>query len=284
MNRHTVAIFTLLAVVLWAGCGRKSVDSAKTEEPVVFGPQHSAKKGLLVPEETRQSLGLRIVEVTEQKVPEKFEVQLSVYQVGKSNRLASGMVSPEKAKLLKTGQVVEVRTREGKNALGKVASIDSQLLKATGALELLVEIPEAAEGFTVGTLVRATVAMDSSENVLTIPRAALLRCSDGYSAYTVSGEHLVRTPIKIGNTSAELVEVKDGLYAGDKVVLQPVMSLDDRTCGRKRRSGVLRGTSERKVRHGSESHRLFTSPACADDTSHARPCWRGRLVGLATPH
>jgi hypothetical protein len=225
MSRFTLEIFLLIAVMVLSGCGRKSTDSVKSEDTVVFGPQHSAKNGLLVPENTRQSLGLRIVEVTEQKIPTKFDVQLHVYQVGKSSTLASGMVSPEKAKLLKTGQVVEVRTREGKSTSGKVASLSDQLQKATGAMELLVEIPQAAEEFKVGAFVQASVTLDSSESVVTIPRAALLQCSDGHSVYTVSGERFVRTPVKIGNASAELVEVKDGLYAGDKVVLQPVMSL-----------------------------------------------------------
>jgi hypothetical protein len=52
-----------------------------------------------------------------------------------------------------------------------------------------------------------------------------LECSDGYSAYTVSGYHLMRTPIKVGAFNADSVEITDGLYAGDQVVLQPVMSL-----------------------------------------------------------
>lgn len=225
MNRFILESLTLLLAVVLVGCGRKSTDSAKTEEAVVFGPQHSAKKGLLVPEDTRESLGLRIVEVAEEKVPAKFEIQLRVYEVGKSSTLASGMVSPEKAQLLKAGQVVEVRTREGKSVSAKVVRVSDQLQKATGAMELLVQMPQAAEEFKVGAFVQASVTLASSESVVTIPRAALLQCSDGHSVYTVSGEHLIRTPIKIGNASTELVEVKDGLYAGDKVVLQPVMSL-----------------------------------------------------------
>ena len=225
-RRNCCSLLLSVAVGILAGCGRKPAESvAKTEEPVVFGPQFSAKKGLLVPTDTRDSLGLRIVEVEEQKVPATFEIQLRVYQIGNSGSLASGMVTPEKAKLLKVGQSVEVRIRDGKTALAKLASVNDQLLKATGALELLVEIPKAPEEFSVGMFIHANVTLDSSESVVTIPRPALLQCSDGHSVYTVSGEHLVRTPIKIGNANADLVEVKDGLYAGDKVVLQPVMSL-----------------------------------------------------------
>ncbi len=150
---------------------------------------------------------------------------MRVYQVGNPVSLASGMLTPEKAKLLKAGQVVEVRTREGKSASAKVTGLSDQLQKATGMMELLVEIPQAPDEFEVGTFVQANVTLDSSENVVTIPRAALLECSDGHSVYTVSGEHLVRTPVKVGAANADLVEIKDGLYAGDQVVLQPVMSL-----------------------------------------------------------
>ena len=77
----------------------------------------------------------------------------------------------------------------------------------------------------MGAFLQASCQLESGESVVTIPRAALLQCSDGYSVYTVSGEHLLRTPVKVGVVNAELVEIKDGLYSGDQVVLQPVMSL-----------------------------------------------------------
>ena len=212
-------------VVILAGCSRKPADSTKTEEPVVFGPQHSAKKGLLVPADTRQSLGLKIVEVTEQKIPATFEIQLRVYEVGNPASRASGNVTPEQAKHLKPGQVVQVRSRDGKSVAAKVALLCYELQMATGMMEVLVEIAQAPDEFTVGTFVKAGVTLNSNESVVTIPRAALLQCSDGHSVYTVSGEHFVRTPVKVGAVSADFVEIKDGLYAGDQVVLQPVMPL-----------------------------------------------------------
>ena len=66
---------------------------------------------------------------------------------------------------------------------------------------------------------QGTISLDSAETVVTFPRATLLQCSDGYSVYTVSGDHLVRAQVKVGAISGDLVEIKDGLYAGDQVVL-----------------------------------------------------------------
>lgn len=215
----------LLLAALLAGCGRKAVESVVAETTVVLGPQFSAKKGLLLPDDTRQSIGLKIVEVTELKVPATIEVQLRVYLADDHASRASGGVTPEQAKLLKPGQSVQILASNGKSFSGKVTGLRDQLLKSTGMIEVLAEILGTSAGTAVGTFLQAAIALDSSESVASIPRAALLQCSDGYAVYTVSGEHLVRTPVKIGAASADFVEIKDGLYAGDQVVLQPVMSL-----------------------------------------------------------
>lgn len=214
-----------VAVAVMTGCGRESADSAKTDAPVVFGPQHNATKGLLVPENTRQSLGLKIIEVVEQNIPSGFDVQLLVYQVGDPVSRASGKVTPEQAKHLKTGQPVEVRSRDGQSITAKVTGMSDQLLNASGVLELLVEIPQTPKEFKVGTFVEARVVLAEKKAVVTVPQKALLQSCEGQMVYTVSGEYLVRTPVVTGAATDEFVEIKEGLYAGDQIVLEPVMSL-----------------------------------------------------------
>jgi multidrug efflux pump subunit AcrA (membrane-fusion protein) len=41
----------------------------------------------------------------------------------------------------------------------------------------------------------------------------------------VNGFYYVRTPVKVGASGGEHVEITDGLYAGDEIVVSPVMSL-----------------------------------------------------------
>ena len=214
----------LVAALALAGCQPKPGESAAGEGSVEIGPKYSAKNGLHVPGDTRLSLGLKTVEVTEQKVPARLDVQLRVYHEGKESILASATVTPEEAKALKRGQVVRVRAN-GANLTGSVTSVDDRLQKATGMAEVLVELARSNGAPSVGVFLSANVTLESEATVVAIPRAALLECSDGHSVYTVSGESFVRTPVKVGAISGDLVEIKDGLYAGDQVVSQPVMSL-----------------------------------------------------------
>jgi hypothetical protein len=149
---------------------------------------------------------------------------LRVYQSGKKSILASAAATPEEAKTLKRGQPVRA-TVSGENLTGQVTQVNDELLKATGMAEVLVEFRNPPGAPAMGVFLPASVELDSAAPAVTIPRAALLECSDGHSVYTVSGESFVRAAVKVGAISGDLVEITDGLYAGDQVVLRPVMSL-----------------------------------------------------------
>ena len=223
MKRNQFCVWSLLLTTLaFAGCQKKSGEA--DGETVEIGPKYSPKSGLSVPSDTRLSLGLKIVEVTEQKVPATLDVQLRVYQAGKETLLASASVTPDEAKALKPGLSVHARANDA-NLTGRVIRVSDELQKATGMAEVLIELNVPANAPALGAFLSANVALESEATVVTVPRAALLECSDGNSVYTVSGDNFVRTPVKVGAMSGDLVEIKDGLYAGDQVVSQPVMSL-----------------------------------------------------------
>lgn len=226
MKRNRICGWSLpLAALVLAGCQPRAGESAASEGTVEVGPKYTANQGLLVPEETRLSLGLKTVEVIEQRLPRTLELTLQIYRTSATASLASGGISTAQAKDLKVGQAVQVFAGDGRILLAKIAGVSEQLQTATGLAEVLVEIPSSSEPLTIGAFLRASIALESDGSVVTIPRSALLECTDGHSVYTVSGSHFVRAQVKVGAESGDLVEIKDGLYAGDQVVLQPVMSL-----------------------------------------------------------
>jgi hypothetical protein len=219
----TVAL-ALIGATLLTGCKRQPAGTAADSE-VTAVPQFSAKNGLALPEQTRQSLGVKLVEVTERKLASSMNIELRIYRKEATTAFASGAVTPEQAKLLKPGRSVEVHLPDGVKRTAKVTGVSDALQRTTGSVEVLVEIPRLSDSLAMGAFVQASVTTESEGSVGTIPRSALLGCSEGRFVYTVSGEHLVRTAVKVGAANAEFVEITDGLYAGDQVVLQPVMSL-----------------------------------------------------------
>ena len=223
-NFNILILVAALASAALTACKPPPAPPASEGEAVMLGPQHS-KKGLLLPEDTRRSLGVQVIEVTEQKVSAALELLLRVYQVGDRGGLASGTMAPEEARLVTAGQPVEMTTADGHTSTGKVTRLNDELQKVTGTVEVLVEFPSAPEAVKDGTFLQARVTLAAAANVVSIPRAALLGCSDGQFVYTVNGEHFIRTPVKVGAANADLVEITDGLFSGDQVVLQPVMSL-----------------------------------------------------------
>lgn len=214
----------LLAVAISTGCHPKTHDAALLAETVVVGPEYSANKGLFVPEDTRQSLGLKIVETGEQKITASLDLSLRVYENTGNFFRASGLVVPEQARALQPGQPVQVHAGGGRDIPARIVALDDKTQKATGAVEVLVEIPRPAE-LALDSFVPATVTFEGNEIVATVPRSALGQSTEGFFVYAVSGKHFVRTPVKIGALNADIAEVKEGLYAGDQVVSEPVMSL-----------------------------------------------------------
>lgn len=70
-----------------------------------------------------------------------------------------------------------------------------------------------------------TLQRISNEDVAAIPSAALLRTVRGDFVYVANGDWLLRTPVVVGKSTGAFVEVKDGLYEGDRVVIRGVRNL-----------------------------------------------------------
>jgi hypothetical protein len=215
--------FAILLALLNVGC-KPTIETALQDEEIA-APSFSEKSGLFLPEATKQSLDLKLAEVTEQTVATSLPLTLRVYQTDEKAILATGVLTPEQSSQLKPGQAIKAKLTDGTTLTGTVRAIRTEMRHATGSDELLAEFSGTTTNLTIGDFFPVTARTGSNAKVVAIPRQALLQNSEGQFAYTVSGEHFVRTAIKTGASNDEFIEVTDGLYAGDQVVLQPVMSL-----------------------------------------------------------
>ena len=220
-----LGISLLLPAVL-VGCGRQP----DRQEPKNSGgkdrPSFKEGKGLFLPPETKQSIGLQIADVTDQKLSQRITAQVHVYEArpGGVSR-ASGMVSQDQARLLRAGQPVSLSSTSGEGVEGKLTRVDGQTQLVPGQAEIVIEIPANETQQLPGASLIATMSEKSDESLTAVPAAALLRAAQGDFVYVVNGERLLRTPVKVGDEGDGFVQIKDGLYAGDKVAVKPVQVL-----------------------------------------------------------
>jgi HlyD family secretion protein len=87
--------------------------------------------------------------------------------------------------------------------------------------EGIVKLESVPQGLLPGMSAEVEIAMPRRENVLAIPSEAVL-VDHGYEiCFVVHEDSVERRQVKVGQTTRELVEVTDGLEAGEQVVLNP---------------------------------------------------------------
>jgi multidrug efflux pump subunit AcrA (membrane-fusion protein) len=233
-NGKSLFWFAVLLAALLAGCSRKAEDRQPSTDEI--GVSFQAKHGLFVPLATAKCIGLETAEVEERKVRSTFQFSAQIYRAAgeatfasadagtTAPALASGSVSSAQASALREGQSVSVLA-DGTTLSGHITGVNHDLEKTSGQVEVMLSIAEKKARLLRGAFVSVTVPLGGEKKVITVPRTALLRTTEGDFVYTLSGERFVRTAIKLGVVNDQFAEVIDGLFEGDKIVLQPVMTL-----------------------------------------------------------
>lgn len=243
-------ITTLLVAAVLTGCGDKhqsgdghdhgaekaegKEDGHGHEEESPSGASFKTGKGVMVTEETKKILGVEVVEVTEQKLPAQIRFNVQVF--GEKHHHAirdddhtgcdvhgSGFLPPEKSDAVKSGQKVEVQTRPNESLAGVVLAVEKAV--SLGEAEIIVGFTNATDKVKPGEFLSAVITLPRENVVTVIPRSALLRTSEGTFVYALNGEAYLRTPVKLGSEANGLLEITDGLLAGDSVVTKPVETL-----------------------------------------------------------
>lgn len=223
----TLVVVPFLGVAL-AGCHSRTTDASTPAEPEKLSLFQKGK-GVCLPDELKKEFGVETVEVAEKPLPRRLTKTARVYRAASDGEraAASVLVTTEEAQELKPGQAVVLRRAHDDEApfSGTLVRMDEHARQVLGQVELLVEFADAARRFPVGAFLSASFTTREPKPVFVVPETAVLRCADGCYVYAVNGVHLTRTPVKIGAKADGLVEVEDGLYAGDAVVRQGIENL-----------------------------------------------------------
>ncbi len=173
--------------------------------------------------------GVLVALPTPLQVGQHVAVGTSVAEVVQTDKLkASLKIAETQARDIQIGQPSEVDTHNGVIA-GKVSRIDPAVLNGTVTVdvELSGTLPQGARP---DLSVDGVIDLDRFADVLYVGRPAISNENSTISLFRVSadGKTAVRVPVKVGRAAVNVIQVLEGLQAGDVVILSD-MSRQDST-------------------------------------------------------
>jgi RND family efflux transporter MFP subunit len=100
----------------------------------------------------------------------------------------------------------------------RVSSVSRRVAPDTRTYEVRAPVPDPDSLVKAGSYAQAIIETSPGEAAPVVPRNALLMREGRIFAFRVEGDRVVQTPIVLGRTGREAVEVRAGLAAGDEIV------------------------------------------------------------------
>ena len=144
------------------------------------------------------------------------------FQVVDLQRLRVEVNLPEKdLSRLRIGQTARIRSEvlEGIDAPGRLERISPVVDPATGTVKVTVAIDRGDTPLRPGMFVNVDLVVDTHEQALLLPKRAVVYDEGEPLAFVVQGESAARTPLELGFSDRDRVEVLSGVALGDRVVV-----------------------------------------------------------------
>ena len=167
---------------------------------------------------------------------------------------------------LRAGLGVQIQAAGGVRASGVIDRISPVVEAESGTVKVTVELDGAgtdAGALVPGSFVTVLVPTETRPNAVVVPKRAILLERDQSIVYRVQEGVAVRTPVAVGLSAQDLVEITSGLSVGDVVVTIGNESLRDgapvRAAGEPLPEGAEYAAAD------GESSASASAPAAADD-------------------
>ena len=154
-----------------------------------------------------------------------------VFRIVDNSRLEAVLNVPEREMaVLKEGMPLRmmVDAIPGKIFEGKVDRVSPVVDSGTGTFRVVCAFT-GNETLRPGMFGRIEVIFDQRENILTIPRVALLEDEGETAVYVVRANKAARIPVKLGYTTGEFAEILSGVKEGDRVITAGKVAVRDGT-------------------------------------------------------
>ena len=134
-------------------------------------------------------------------------------------------IAETQTKDIRIGQFAEVDTRNG-IVKGQVSRIDPSSTNGTVGVDVILDGALPA-GARPDLSVDGTIQLEKLDNVIFVGRPAFGQDEGTISLFKLlpNGE-AVRTKVKLGRSSVNTIEIKEGLQPGDQVILSDMSTYD----------------------------------------------------------
>ena len=129
-----------------------------------------------------------------------------------------------------TPVIVSVDALPDSQFKGTISRINSAVNPQSHTFKVEIDIPNADHAIKAGMFARVTIKTDVIRDVVVVPPKAIITDDRGGSVvFVVRGNRAVLRKIAVGAANEHLIEIKEGLSAGEKVVVAGNYGMEENT-------------------------------------------------------
>jgi membrane fusion protein (multidrug efflux system) len=103
--------------------------------------------------------------------------------------------------------------------IGKVADVAATVDTLTRSVNVRVSIPSARRPLRIGETVYGQIALETRPDAIVVPEEAIVPEGEGFKVFVVDDQSIAhQRPVTVGARADSLVEILEGLKAGERVV------------------------------------------------------------------
>ncbi len=150
-----------------------------------------------------------------------------IASIQKINPLKVDFSIPEKyADKVSVGDVVQFNSEETKQRFtGKLYAIEPKIEPATRTLQLRALCDNKSESIFPGAYVQIELRLKKSTDALMVPTQSVIPVLKGQTVFVRKNGLAVSVPVKTGTRTASIVQILEGISAGDTVITTGIMQL-----------------------------------------------------------
>jgi membrane fusion protein (multidrug efflux system) len=122
---------------------------------------------------------------------------------------------------------IDIDALQGQRIVAAVTRVSPIVDPETGTFKISIEISDEQRRIKPGMFGRISIVYDEHNDVLQIPRSAILEESGETSVFVVEGDRAVRRSVTTGYSNSGMIEVITGLADNDRVITVGHVGLKD---------------------------------------------------------